>query len=452
MQIIRRISVPVLLLSLLVHCENPDTMNEKDPHAYHLGVIDAFSELVGGGAKRLALSHPMTNAEADALLDEARRIAAGYGVEVYREPELLATDLFPAGAAAEKEVLLLYRGAALDAYRQLKADKAQLEAAGEYEGAARQAIARRFGRLLSYPPARINELLAANTDFRTMRDFGVRAGNVFLYYRDLERAAEFYTRTLGIEQVADHGIARILRLGTDAYLTLVDDAAGMHSADEPKTVALALLTDQLDEWYAYLQEQNVPIKYDYRPQPGSAHDGFVAVDPEGYLLEFERFNQHPENERLLPLLEQAETLPAAGAAPAGLGFKAAVTWLYYKNIWDVQPFYENVLGLELIADQGWTKIYQLTPTAFIGLVDERRGMHAFTEEKAVTLSFLVDDLDGWFDYARTHRPLELRGDSLKTGPERKYRAFVGYDPGGYFLEFDRFYAHPDNGKLLEYLE
>ena len=42
----------------------------------------------------------------------------------------------------------------------IKADKAALEAAGRYEGEARAEIARRFGRLLSYPEKTIAEMLA----------------------------------------------------------------------------------------------------------------------------------------------------------------------------------------------------------------------------------------------------------------------------------------------------
>jgi hypothetical protein len=41
----------------------------------------------------------------------------------------------------------------------------------------------------------------------------------------------------------------------------------------------------------------------------------------------------------------------------------------------------------------------------------------------------------------------LRSDSIETGNPR-YRAFVGYDPEGYYLEFDTFLDHPDNEALL----
>ena len=136
----------------------------------------------------------------------------------------------------------------------------------------------------------------------------------------------------------------------------------------------------------------------------------------------------------------------------GLGFNGTITWLYYKDMLKMQGFVENVLGLELVADQGWTKVYRATDSGFIGLVDERRGMHKFTEEKAVTVSFIMDDPDGWFDYVNVNRSFNLRSDSVETGPDGKYRAFVGYDPEGYFLEFDKFYEHADNTKLMEYLE
>ena len=428
--------------------------NEQDRFAHQLGTVDGFCELVNTGVKQLALSATLAPAEMDAFYPRAQEIAAKHGVSLYREADLLVTDLFPADVATGKEVLLMYQGSTKDQYLQLKADKEALEKAGKYDEVARQAIARRFGRMLSYTPQGINKLLAKQTSFRTMQDFGLRATNLFLYYRDLPAATRFYSETLGLELLADYQMATIFRMAADSYLILVDATKGMHTADEPKTVALALLTDQLEDWWKYLQEQNVQIKYPYKTKEGGPHDGFVAIDPEGYLLEFETFKQHPENERFIPLLSQNKTIyPAEGKSkvPAGLGFKSTITWLYYRDVLNMQNFYQEVLGLELVADQGWTKIYRASDTGFIGLVDERRGMHSFTEKKAVNVSFIIDDLDEWFDYVDTHRPFELRSEEVSTGPESKYRAFVGYDPEGYYMEFDRFYDHPLNQSLMQYL-
>ena len=292
--------------------------------------------------------------------------------------------------------------------------------------------------------------------YKTMQNFGIRASNLFLYYKDLDKATEFYSNTLGMEVVADYQMARIIRMAGDSYLILVDATKGMHTAEEPKTVALALLTDQLDGWWEYLKSQEVKIKYDYKPREGSPHDGFVALDPEGYLLEFERFNVHAENEEFIPVLEKNKTISCLSnhksTVPPGLGFKATITWLYYRDLDAAQLFYEDVMGLPMVADQGWTKIHKVSNTGFIGLVDEKKGMHNFTETKAVNVSFIIDDLESWFDHVKQNKLFELRSEKVETGPETKYKAFVGYDPEGYYLEFDRFYTHQDNELLMSYLE
>jgi catechol 2,3-dioxygenase-like lactoylglutathione lyase family enzyme len=431
---------------LLASCSN----SNREDSAYVLGGIGAFGEMVNTGVKKLALSAPLSSADMDNIMEEATRVAEQNHVKVYREPDLLVTDLFPAEATKGKEVLLIYQGTTKEEYLQLKEDTRKLIAAGLYTGKTREAIARRMGRLLGYPPQQINKLLAANSSFRTLNDFGVRASNLFLYYNDLEKASDFYSKTLGMEMVADYTMAKIFRMTSDSYLILVDAKKGMHTAEEPKTVALALITDQLDEWYAYLKTTDVKIKYDYNLKPNRAHDGFVIYDTEGYLLEFERFNAHPENENFLPQLNQLNTITAA-KLPNGLGFKATITWLYYKDMVAMENFYQEVLGLTRVADQGWAKIYRGSESGYVGLVDERRGMYSFTEKKAVNVSFILDDLDGWFKYVKDNNSFTLREESVSTGPESKYRAFVGYDPEGYYFEFDTFYKHAENTLLMEYL-
>lgn len=439
----------VLCLSAVLLLTNCSKTKSEDP-AYVLGGIGAFGEMVNAGVKKLALSTPLSSTEMNNIMEEATRVAKQNNVKVYREPDLLVTDLFPAEATKGKEVLLIYQGTTKDEYLQLKEDTRKLIAAGLYTGKTREAIARRMGRLLGYPPQQINKLLAANSSFRTLNDFGVRASNLFLYYNDLEKASDFYSKILGMEIVADYTMAKTFRMTSDSYLILVDAKKGMHTAEEPKTVALALITDQLDEWYAYLKTTDVKIKYDYNLKPNRAHDGFVIYDTEGYLLEFERFNAHPENENFLPQLNQLNTITAA-KLPNGLGFKATITWLYYKDMVAMENFYQEVMGLTRVADQGWAKIYRGSESGYVGLVDERRGMHSFTEKKAVNVSFIMDDLDGWFNYVKGNNSFTLREDSVSTGPESKYRAFVGYDPEGYYFEFDTFHEHADNTLLMKYL-
>ena len=448
-----RHTVPALLLLAAgpIGCSSV-APEASPPHAYELGTIGGFGELVNSGVKTLAMSEVLPPAEMTAMLPEAEKVAARNNVKLYRESSLLVTDLFPADVAYGKDVLLIYQGTTLDQYLTLKADADALQKAGQYTGTAREAIARRFGRLLSYPTWRINQLLAQNSSFRTMRDFGVRASNLFVYYRDLDRATAFYRDILGFELTADYDMARIFRVADESYLILVDAAKGMHTADEPKSVALALLTDQLEAWHTYLATKGVSPGRPFAPRPGSAHDGFVVKDPEGYLLEFERFHQHPENERFVPLLAANRTVRAPGSTlPEGLGVKATITWLYYKDLLPMQRFYEEVLGLRQVVDQGWAKIYEGSRTGHVGLVDERRGMNRWTETKAVNVSFLIDDIDGWFEAVKTRGLFPLRGTAVSDDDAGRYRAFVGYDPEGYYMEFDLFRDHPMNKRLMPYL-
>ena len=113
--------------------------------------------MVRVGVKTLALSAATSPEEMDALVDEAKRIADEEQVMIYREAELIVTDLFPADVALGKHVLLIYKGTTLDDYLALKQQKAELVKSGNYTGESRKEIARKFGKLLSYPDSTIEE-------------------------------------------------------------------------------------------------------------------------------------------------------------------------------------------------------------------------------------------------------------------------------------------------------
>ena len=134
---------------------------ERDLKSYRLGSVASWSEAVNVGIKDLALSSPATPAEMDGIVAQAEEIAARFDVSVFREPDLLITDLFPADVAEGKDVLMLYQGDTLERYMALKETKAEFVEAGTYEGENRIAIARGFGRLLSYPDAIIDDKLRA---------------------------------------------------------------------------------------------------------------------------------------------------------------------------------------------------------------------------------------------------------------------------------------------------
>jgi hypothetical protein len=140
-----------------------DNSDGIDRRSYNLGIIGAFSEVVRLGVKKLALSEVLTPDEMNDLIADAKIIATRNEVKLYREAELLQSDLYPADVAAGKDVLLIYAGGTLDEYLALKAEKLRLVSDGAYHAAARRDIAVRFGRLLSYPDSVIDELIERNS-------------------------------------------------------------------------------------------------------------------------------------------------------------------------------------------------------------------------------------------------------------------------------------------------
>ena len=148
-----------VLIATPLFAQDDATMSKIDQRSYQLGVMGGFAEVVKLGIKQLALSEVMSPEEMDDIMDDALVVAKRNGVEMWRETDFLVTDLYPADVAEGKHVLLIYKGDTLDQYLAVKADKAALVAVGEYEGEAREEIARRFGRLLSYPESVIDDLL-----------------------------------------------------------------------------------------------------------------------------------------------------------------------------------------------------------------------------------------------------------------------------------------------------
>jgi catechol 2,3-dioxygenase-like lactoylglutathione lyase family enzyme len=129
---------------------------------------------------------------------------------------------------------------------------------------------------------------------------------------------------------------------------------------------------------------------------------------------------------------------------------ANIIWLYYQDIPESQAFYEDNFGAKLLVDQGFAKVYSSSRSGFIGLVDEAQGLHRFTPKKAVNVSFLTGQIDEWYAH------LEAKGvkikDSLETMESIPVKAFVAYDPGEYYIEFDQFLKDPRNQRILQLLQ
>lgn len=365
--------VAILLVSLLFSCESDRQRT--------FAAFEVYSEMVSNTAKPLALSPIFEPEQANRLAPDFEEIASSAGLKIFREDNFPVTALYDGAYTEGKTIFGIYKdNSRMVQYDQLKADV-------EAGNGTPIELGRRMGRLLGYSPQGINELLMANSDFRTYESFGIQEQITHLYYEDVEEALEFYGETLGLTKMGENRF----QIGVDALIQ-INPVSEEYPSGLPKSTAIALLTDQLPAWYEYVQAQGIEIKYTYKPKDGGPHDGFVAIDPEGYLLEFEQFKQHPENELFMAALAQA---PKVETKINGLNFYGSITWTYHQDLLAMENYYNEVFGYQMVADQGWTKIYQTSSTGFIGLVDERRGMENYADQKAVKLEWRVkDEIDG----------------------------------------------------------
>jgi catechol 2,3-dioxygenase-like lactoylglutathione lyase family enzyme len=261
------------------------------------------------------------------------------------------------------------------------------------------------------------------------------ATNAFYYYKDLESAAHFYQETLELALAADFGFAKMLRTSPASFITLMDLAYSRHAPDEPKTVTTAFVTQEVEAWYDYLRAEDVPVRHELKSDRTKAHEGFVVLDPEGYYLEFERFNLHPENERLLPMLH--EVTPLLAGRDGNLPITATVIWLYYQDIERIGRFLTEQMGLEMMVDQGFARVYPASPSGFIGPVRAGEGLHPYSEKKLVTLSLITDQLDEWLAHWQGYPDFNVQTAEMAEVADR-VRFIHGVDPEGYLVEFDQF--------------
>lgn len=109
-----------------------------------------------------------------------------------------------------------------------------------------------------------------------------------------------------------------------------------------------------------------------------------------------------------------------------------ITFIYYRDLQKGIDFYGNFLGFPLEIDQGWCKIYRISEGGYVGVVDEKRGMHKWKEEKPVQICLRVPDVRAFYEFCRESGVPNL--SRLFESEELRIRAFVFDDPEGYQIE------------------
>ncbi|GAB4398153.1 MAG: VOC family protein [Anaerolineales bacterium] len=116
-----------------------------------------------------------------------------------------------------------------------------------------------------------------------------------------------------------------------------------------------------------------------------------------------------------------------------MSFDAQITFLHTDNLIETAAFYEQVLGLPLVLDQGTCRIYRVAGAAFVGFCTH--GV-ADSARAGVVLTLVTNAVDAW--YAQ----LLARGVVFEKPPALNARFEIYHcflrDPNGYLLEIQQF--------------
>ncbi|MBT7953242.1 MAG: hypothetical protein HN764_16560, partial [Gammaproteobacteria bacterium] len=288
-----------------------------------------------------------------------------------------------------------------------------------------------------------------------LKEFGITANNFMFYHENLEAAAAFYEDVLGLYKVLDYGTAVMFQIADTSYITLVRGSQLKHNLSGEHPVTVSLVTDELDEWYAYLSGQGVQMKHENMKDGNSPEHSFIALDPADYYLQFLRINSHAENIELLTALDQVKPLPAKpkqqDSHNSSLRIKATITSFYYQDLESVERLFEHALGFPMVNRKNGARTYHTSRTGYFRAVEGTDGLHKpskdLSQRKGVMLSLYTDNVDAWFDVISDRKDINMR--TPKMVDIDNIREFSFNDPGDYAVEFNYFKATEANRLLLE---
>jgi catechol 2,3-dioxygenase-like lactoylglutathione lyase family enzyme len=116
------------------------------------------------------------------------------------------------------------------------------------------------------------------------------------------------------------------------------------------------------------------------------------------------------------------------------GFDGLVTFIYTPNTKRAFRFYEEVLDLPLVRDEGAARIYRVAKHGYLGVC--RESAERPCRPGGVCLSLVTDTVDGWYERL-TDLGVAVEGHPEALADYGVYSFFLR-DPDGYLIEVQRF--------------
>jgi catechol 2,3-dioxygenase-like lactoylglutathione lyase family enzyme len=111
-----------------------------------------------------------------------------------------------------------------------------------------------------------------------------------------------------------------------------------------------------------------------------------------------------------------------------------VTFLYTRDLATTARFYDEVIGLEQVLDQGTCLIYRISKDSFLGFC---QNDDVPIPPAGIIFILVTNQVDSWYNY------LQGQGVAFEKPPAHNeayniYHCFLR-DPNGYLLEIQQFH-------------
>jgi len=118
-------------------------------------------------------------------------------------------------------------------------------------------------------------------------------------------------------------------------------------------------------------------------------------------------------------------------------YQSMMTFIYTRDLETMIDFVEEALGLEVVYQPDWARVYRVTGSSYLGLVDQTKGSLSSQYKGGCLISLTVEALED------SYKRIEAFGVDGLT-PIRAFedigvKSFFFKGPGGYDFEIQSFY-------------
>lgn len=147
------------------------------------------------------------------------------------------------------------------------------------------------------------------------------------------------------------------------------------------------------------------------------------------------------------VIQVASLMPLNAADGENPSIASSVPFFYYSDLSAAADWYENKLGFRRVTNEDWVVIFELTPSAYLGLVNASGGSLQPSENKGTLLSIETSELEKWWDKLKDTEGIDMI-HGIEDGAAGMIQEFRMHDPEGYIIEFFRW--HKDRPEAAKY--